>query len=82
MILALTTSLLGILGKLWASERPCFKKMWIIGAGELAQQARMLACLPEDLSSVLSTHTGQFKTTYHSSPKESNILLPFPQACT
>jgi hypothetical protein len=36
---------------------------------------RMFAILPEDQSSVPSTHVGQFTIAYNSSFKESNTLF-------
>lgn len=37
-----------------------------MGAGKMVQWSRVLIILPEDLSSVPSTHTGWLTTTYNS----------------
>ena len=49
-------------------------KMVVLGAGELAQQLRVLAALPEDLLLFLSAHVDQLTTACTSSSGGPNAL--------
>lgn len=49
-------------------------------SGEVVQQLRVPDALPEDLSSVLSTHTGQFTPACNFNSRGPNTLLLAPWA--
>ena len=51
-------------------------------AEEIAQWLGALAALAEDLSSIPSTHIGQFTTTWNSGTRGSDALFWAPQVGT